>query len=174
MTHYWYDEEIRHHIRLGYPRIGNRRSDLRFVVGENIKVIPTVERDGTRYANEILFLGAGEGSAQVMARAFRRDDNKVRRVAVVVDPAVQDQVMAQNRANSELAIRYAVEDVTDIVLMDHPHAPMGSVELGDEILLEGETGWADLEMWCRVIGRTLNPDTGNAMVLTVIRSDRLA
>lgn len=177
LTHYWSDTgddaEIRHVIRVGYPRIGRRRTEGRFVIGENVRMVPQVERDGTEYANEILFLGAGEGSAQVTARAFRRSDGKVRKVAVVTDPSVTDQRLANMYAEQELARRIILDDLAEITLEDHPNAPMGSINLGDEILLEGETGWIDLEVWCRVIGRNLSPDTGEAMKLTVIRSDRL-
>lgn len=173
MTHRWNDDEIVHRIKLGYPRIGRRREELRFVIGENIKVIPSVTHDGGEYANEVLVLGAGEGSAQLMARAYRRDDNRVRRVAVISAPECQTSEAAQSRANAEIAARYLTDDVTEITLSDHSHAPMGSVDLGDEILIEGETGWIDLEVWCRVVTRTLSPDAGDSMRLTVIRSDRL-
>lgn len=174
MTHSWNGEDLRHHIRVGYPRLGRRRTDLRFVIGENISTLPSVERDGTEYANEVLVLGAGEGSAQVVGRAFRRDDNKVRKVAVVSVPWIQHDFTANEYARLELQKRTQVDDITEIVLRDHQHAPMGSVDLGDEILIEGETGWTDLEVWCRVIGRRISPTSGDAMALTVIRSDRIA
>lgn len=173
MTHAWNDDDLRHHIRLGYPRLGRRRSELRFVIGENISVLPNIERDGTEYANEVLVLGAGEGSAQVVGRAFRREDNKIRKVAVVSAPWIQHDFTANAHARIELQKRSQVDDITEIVLRDHPHAPMGSVDLGDEILIEGETGWTDLEAWCRVIGRRLAPEAADAMVLTVMRSDRI-
>jgi hypothetical protein len=165
---------IRHNIRVGYPRLGRRRDDLRFVIGENVQQLPSIERDGTAYANEVMLLGAGEGSAQVVARSFRRADGKVRKVAVVSDPGINDLRLAQIRADQELAKRIILDDMTEIVLNDHPHAPAGSVDLGDEILLEGETGWIDLEVWCRVVARRISPDASDAVTLTVIRSDRLA
>lgn len=176
LTHQWDEslEAIRHVIRVGYPRLGRRRDDLRFVVGENIRTTPKIKRDATEYANEVLFLGAGEGSAQVMARAFRPADNRVRKVVVVSDTSVSDQRVANMRAEQELAKRIIVDNISDIVLEDHPNAPMGSVNLGDEILLQGETGWVDFEVWVRVIGRKISPDAGEAMTLTVIRSDRLS
>jgi len=174
LTHRWEDEEIRHHIRLGYPRLGRRREDLRFVVGENIHVTPTVERDGTEYANEILFFGAGEGSSIIVGRAFRRDDGRIRKVVTVSDPSVKTEAEANLRAESELAKRFNIENISDVVVTDHPHAPMGSVDLGDEILIEGDLGWIELEVWCRVVGRTMSPDNSNAQSLTLIRSDRIA
>lgn len=177
MTHRWYEgengDEIRHQIRLGHPRLGRRREDLRFVVGENIKVIPSVERRGEHYANEVLVLGAGEGSAQIFGRAWRPREGKPRRVATVVATWITDPAMANQYAASQLAARNVVEDVSEIVVMDHHHARVGSVDLGDEILLEGETGWAELEIWVRVLARSFSPEESDAMVLTVMRTDRI-
>lgn len=174
MTHRWIDDEIRHHIRIGYPRLGRRRSDLRFVVGENIHIVPTVERDGTEYANEVLVLGAGEGAAMKKGRAFRRVDGRLRKVQVISDPSLTTDALCISRAELELAKRFNLDDVTEIMLMNHPHAPLGSVDIGDEILIEGETGWVDLEMWVRVITRRMSPEDSDSMGLTVIRSDRLS
>lgn len=173
LVHFWNGDELRHHIRLGYPRLGRRLDNLRFVFGENIDEIPTVERDGTEYASEVLVLGAGEGSSMIRGRAFRATPGRLRRVAVVTAPEITNLADANARAEAELAKRIRLDDISEIVLRDHSHAPMGSVSLGDEILLEGETGWVDVEMWVRVIGRSLSPDSGEAMTLTVLRSDRI-
>lgn len=174
LTHRWDGDEIRHNIRLGYPRLGRRREDLRFVVGENIGVAPSVERDASEYANEVVVFGAGEGSSIIVGRAFRRDDTRIRRVATISDPSIKTIVAANARAEQELAKRYNVEEVTEVTLKNHPHAPLGSIDLGDEILVEGDLGWIDLEMWCRVIGRTMSPDDGESQTLTLLRSDKIA
>lgn len=173
LTHRWVGEEIHHHIRLGYPRIGRRRPDLRFVVGENIHTVPTVERDGTEYANEVLVLGSGEGSSIIMGRAFRPNDGRVRKVVTISDPSINTTADAIRSAEQELARRFNIENLREIVLMNHPHAPMGAVDLGDEILVEGDLGWIDLEVWCRVVSRSMAPDNSDSQVLTLIRSDRL-
>lgn len=172
LTHRWDGDQILHNIRVGYPKLGRRLDDLRFVVGENIHVIPRISNNGTEYANEILFLGSGEGSSQVRASAYR-PDGRIRTVAVVSDTTVHDQRVAFVRAKQELAKRSIVQDITEITLLDHPNAPVGSVSLGDELLLEGDTGWVDLEVWVRVVATKISPDQGGAMTLTVIRSDRL-
>lgn len=171
LTHRWEGDRLRHHIRLGYPKLGRRLTDLRFVVGENINDIPSIDRDGSIFANEVLVLGAGEGSSQIMARSFR-NDGRVRRVAVVSDPTIKTTVAAQQRAEQEIAARVTIEDIREVTLMNHSHAPMGSVSLGDEILVEGELGWIDISTWCRVIGRRILPQSDN-MVLTLLRSDRV-
>jgi hypothetical protein len=174
LTHRWVDNEIRHHIRLGYPRIGRRREELRFVVGENIAKAPEVERDGIAYANEVVFLGAGEGASMIRARAFRRDDKRIRKVVVVSDPSVTDENVARQRAETELAKRFNIDNITEVVVSNHPHAPIGSVDLGDEILVQGDLGWVDIETWCRVVGRTMSPDDSDNQSLTLLRSDRIA
>lgn len=173
LTHHWNGDEIKHHMRIGYPRLGRRREDLRFVVGENIHQAPSVERDGTEYANEVLVLGAGEGSAIVVGRAFRPNDGRVRKVAVVSAPWITHDYTARAHAELELAKRFNIENITEIVMVNHPHAPMGSVDLGDEIHIEGDIGWIDIDSWCRVVGRTMSPDDSDAQILTVIRSDRI-
>lgn len=174
LTQRWEGDEIRHHIRLGYPKLGRRRDDLRFVVGENIHEPPSLERDGTQYANEVLVLGAGEGASMIRATAFRRDDGRVRKVAIVSDPSIKDVQSAQKLAQVELAKRYNIENISEVVLVDHPHARLGEVDLGDEIFVEGDIGWVEIDSWCRVVGRTMSPDNSNAQVLTLMRSDRIA
>jgi len=168
------NDEIRHHIRLGYPRIGRRRDDLRFVVGENIRTVPAMERDRTEYADEVLVLGAGEGSSMIRGMAFRPNSNRVRKVAVISDPNLKTVAEANQRAELEVSKRSKLEHITEIVLSDHPHAPLGSVDLGDEILVEGDIGWVEFSIWCRVIARAMSPDDGDSQVLTILRSDAIA
>jgi hypothetical protein len=64
---------IEHRIRLGYPRLGRRRNDLAFVQGDNVTSVVTATRDGDGYANEIVAIGAGDGSATLQRRLPGRD-----------------------------------------------------------------------------------------------------
>lgn len=173
LTHRWEGDEIRHHIRVGYPKLGRRREDLRFVVGENIHQVPTVEEDGSIEANEVIVYGAGEGSSIIWGRAFR-NDGKVRKVATVSDPTIRTTEAANARAQQELAKRVTSQDIAEIVVVDHPHASLGSIDLGDEIYVEGDLGWVDFSAWCRVVARSISPDSADSHVLTVLRSDRIA
>lgn len=174
LTHHWAGDEIAHHIRIGYPRLGRRRDDLRFVVGENIHQAPSVERDGSQYATEVLVFGAGEGSSAVIGRAFRPNDGRVRKVAVVSAPWIRHDFTARAHAELELAKRFNVENMTEVIVENHPHAPMGSVDLGDEIYVEGDIGWVEVDAWYRVVGRTMSPDDGDRQTLSLLRSDRVA
>lgn len=178
MIHRWSDDtdeaDLQHHLRIGYPKLGRHIDDLRFVIGENIHEIPSVERDGEEYANEVIVLGNGEGAATVRGQAYRPVPGKMRRTKLVTDQTLTTVAACNARAEQELAQRTMLEDVAELLVVDHPHAPLGSVQLGDEFLLEGSAGWFDLSVWVRCVSRTLSPDDGSQMRLTVTRTDRLA
>ena len=171
--HYWVGDVLHHRLRLGYPNLGGKRNDLRFVIGENIHVVPTVNRDGADYADEVWVLGAGEGSA--MKRGVSRANiKKLRRVAIVADPGLRTQGGVDAAAARELGFRSTLETVSTVVVRDHPHADIGSVQVGDEIRLQGQTGWLDLDTWYRVVTRRINPYSPDRMELDIVRADRLS
>lgn len=92
---------------------------------------------------------------------------------MVSDPTYRRQIGLDRFARRELAARSGVDLIDEITLRDHPHAPVGSLELGDEIYLEGRTGWRELDFWARVVGISIKPDQGDAQVLSVQRSDTI-
>lgn len=171
--HFWDGDVIRHKLDFGYPQIGRRREDLRFVIGENVHVIPTVDRDGDFYASEVMFLGQG-GGPQVRWGHATRPTNRLRRVAVVSDPAIRRNSGCQRQAEIEVAARNAFEDISELAVLSTPHAPLGSFDVGDEIYIEGDTGWADLGFWARIMATTIAPDSGNVMGISVTQTARLA
>lgn len=172
-THYWEGEDIKHRVDFGVPTIGERREDLRFTFGENLMVIPGVERGGEDFFNEVHVQGAGEGQKMIIGKAFG-PRTRLRRVKVMSDPDLRITGAANRAAQKELAWRMNAQDFTEVQVVDSPHASIGSVNVGDEIRVNGETGWLEADDWFRVISRTINPDDANVMQLTIARSDRLA
>lgn len=171
--HYWAGNVLRHRLELGYPGLGKRRNDLRFVIGENVHIIPSVDDDGSIYADEVWMLGAGEGTA--MKRGIARADiDGLRRVAVIADPSLRSQVAVNSGAARELAWRNKFEEFTEIVVREHPHCDIGSLEVGDEIRVQGPTGWVDVDSWSRVVSRRIHPQQPGKMALTLLRSDKIA
>lgn len=169
--HYWSGDTIVHKLDFGYPRLGRRREDLRFVLGENIMLIPSVSIDGDEYANEVMALGAGEG--RDMKRALvAKNDGRLRRVAVVDDKSLTTVDKATSLARKELNRRQGLADITEVTVRDHPHAEIGAWVVGDEIRVQGELGWQDIDVWCRVISSTISPEEGDAAQLTLLRSDK--
>lgn len=169
--HEWSGETIVHRLRLGYPTLGRRRPDLRFVVGENVAVVPTVELDGENYANEVVLLGAGEGAKMIRQTAYGKRD-RLRRVAVVSDKTATTKTRAQAMAESELRLRAGSDDISTLIVRDHQNAPIGSWNLGDEILVQGAgVGWAgDLSLWVRILEFTYATKGEETATLTVARA----
>lgn len=167
----WKDDrrrELVHRLRLHYPQMGRRRDDLRFVVGENIAVVPETQLVEEGYASEVMFLGAGEGREKVQALAGG-PTGRLRRVAVVVDDTVKRQTDARNRANAERAKRLGYHEVKQIQVREHSNAPVGSWQVGDEIRVQGKAGWVDLDMWLRITASTISPESGDVATLTLAR-----
>lgn len=171
--HYWVGDKIQHDLRFGRP-LGKRRDDLRFMLGENVVVPPKIEFDGEGYASEVIMLGAGEGAKMVRSRATRTD-SRLRRVAVVQDKTLNTKTKVQAAAKRELSYRLGTEDVTEILVTQHPNAPIGSFEVGDEIYVQVGYGWSeDTALWCRVLAVTLSPDNPNVAALSIARVDRIS
>ena len=168
----WHADTVSMHIALK-PQFGKRQHDLRFAIGENVHTIPDVEFAGDEFANSVLMLGAGEGRTMVRAETSRQD-GRLRRVAVVQDKQIRSKALALKEANRELALRRSEFTITDLVVHDHPHAPLGAWDVGDEILVEGDLGWVDNEggVWVRVVGLSIRPDAPETMTATVLRSDK--
>src|SRR5205807_1409579 len=71
-NHTWADashQAVRHRLGFGIPRLGTRRTDLRFAEGENIIQPGQGSQDGSRFAQNVMVTGAGSGSAMVTSTA---------------------------------------------------------------------------------------------------------
>ena len=171
VSHRWEGEKILHHMQLGYPEIKNRKTGLRFVVGENLFEVPELSYDGEQYADEVVTLGTGEGRKMIRGNA-KRESPRLRRVAVVEDSSLTTAARANTFAQGELNARAGGVDISLVLQVEHPHAPIGSVSVGDDILIQTAAGWTDaLDMWCRVLAVVLEPDRGFAR-LTVTRTEK--
>lgn len=159
--HEWNDQrtDVVHRIRVA-DRIGARRTDLRFAVGENVVEATPFLIDGDWVANEVIGVGAGEGKKALRESAAVRD-GRLRRIALLEWKDIRAKPRLQSMVRTEQQIRamgtLGVESV--IVQADHSHAPVGSWRLGDEILVQGDlpwlgrTGvWARVKTWERVGG----------------------
>ena len=166
---------VAHELVMGYPRLGRRRTDIAFQVGVNVAEIPDVEFDADDYASEILLLGAGEGDKMVRAHARLTDPgDRLRKVRVVAAKHIGRQASANAAAQSRAKLANVDgAEVEKLAVRDHPLAPLGSWEAGDEVHLSGEALWGgELDMWVRILSTEWSPDTP-AAALSVIRADRI-
>lgn len=170
--HYWSGDQIIHYVDIGYPRIGRKREDIRFVYGRNVYEEPDMEVDSAMFATGVMVLGAGEGSSTVRYVKEPNPTNSLRRIAVVTDDRIKSYTEGRNRADREYQARSKILDVTTITAIDHPDAPFGSVGLGDEVLLEGRGDWGDFSLWVRVTAISYSPESSTAQY-TVTRTDKM-
>lgn len=173
-VHYWIGENIGHRIELAVPAIGRRRTDLRFVTGENVYVDPDTFFDGEAYASSVMVLGSGEGAKMVRDWAHRSGETRLRRVRVIDVKDADTKAKARTAAAAELAGSHGRPEIDEIKVLDHPHAPLGSYGIGDEIFVQSPEGWqGDLGLWARITSITTTPDDENVATLSLLRSDRI-
>ena len=161
-------QDVKHFLRIGYPRIGVRRP-IRMVVGENIWTTPQIEVDGENFANEILALGAGEGRNMLHVSKYRAQDNRLRRVRVATDKSATKTWMINSFAERQLSSMYAMENVSSLSLRDE-QAGLG---IGDEFELVGNDGWYDYDLWLRILAIETSPDSEWPVSYTVARADKV-
>lgn len=170
--HYWDGDKIAHRITLGTPSLGRRRFDLAFIMGDNITNVVEAERNGEDFANEVIALGAGEGAATIQARIPQRD-GRLRRPAVYTDKSVTSTARMSALARAALATRRNTLEIESVEVLNHPHAPIGSWSLGDDVLIQADLPWlGDVAIWHRVMEWSLLAD--DRARLTLVRSDSFA
>lgn len=164
---YWLGDEPRCHIDLGYPTIGARKDHLSFVLGENLATEPGAVV--TDFYNEVHVLGAGEGRDRI--RGFAAvNDGRLRWAKTVEDKSAENVAKANAAASALLARSRGDVVVESLEVYNHPNAPLEGVEMGDEVLLQAETQWNDIEQWVRVVGRSEAPGRSDVVQFTVVRS----
>lgn len=165
---YWDGEEIRHRLRLGYPSLGVRRTQMRFHTTENLAVLPTLGFDEEEYASDVLLIGAGEGREAITAHA-PSPPARLRRVAVVADKSIRSKSAATRRAREELTARTPNGEVTSLTVWDSPSARIDELSPGDTIRIAGPllTG-AALDHWVRIVEISRSVEDPSTAALAVI------
>lgn len=164
---------VKHHLKLGYPRLGTRRKDLRFAEDENLLAAVLLRETPDLYASEILFRGAGEGRDGIRALSGKPDPRRVRRYKTINDKTVTDKARAQANADAEYLRRTALLTITEITIdATHDNAPMGSFSLGDDILIQAWIPYiGDVQLWHRIVSYTWRPDK-DEVVIQLRRSEQ--
>lgn len=157
-------------LRIGAPRLGTRKDQLRFVEGENASEVIAITRSGDDYANYISALGAGEGQAQVRTTASKRD-GRLRRMKSLTDASQTTVDGLNTQATTLLNLSNKLDNITGFKVRNHPNAPIGSFEVGDDVLVQTHVGWQPTRLWVRITALTISPETDD-VVVTCSRSDR--
>jgi hypothetical protein len=153
----WDGEELKHRLELGYPSIGVRRQHIRFEIGVNVTLPPSV--DESDYASAVFVTGAGEGRKRISSYLTQPTD-RLRRVEVVADSSLELKASADIAARSMLERLRGGYVVDSLDIVDHGLAPFGTFGPGDQGRLVGDAGWIDLDLWVRILEMTKSPETG--------------
>lgn len=162
-------DRVQHEVVFGYPTLGTRRRDLRFVFGENIHTVPQAVRDAGESANHVIFLGAGEGRDMIRVEAML-DDGRLRRTVVVEDKSVRSPELAHLRAARELDARRPGLLIADVTVRNTVNAPLGGFAPGDEIRVQGDLDWfGAVDQWMRIVSLTVAPESPEIIGLSLVR-----
>lgn len=153
----WDGENLTHRLELGYPRIGARRENLRFEIGVNVTAIPPADEGD--YASEVLLFGAGEGSKKRRG-TITAQTGRLRRVHVATDKSITSNTAATKAARPMMDRLKGAYGIESLEVVDHESAPYGTFGPGDDIRVQGDAGWIQLDMWVRVQDLTVDCDTG--------------
>ncbi|MFF3378117.1 hypothetical protein ACFYXF_34840 [Streptomyces sp. NPDC002680] len=170
----WHNGTPQGRIRIGWPRLGRRRTDIHFESGVNIVKAVPVEYDADNLAQVVIALGAGEGRNRRRAVDAVRDGRlRLEHLLDVPGEKANDRLAA--RARQERVSRQVIGEVTEITVRDHPAARYGSWQTGDDVRVRVHDQWTDLDAWCRIVGWQIRPASGEdpeQAVLQLQRADR--
>ncbi|MER8003017.1 hypothetical protein [Streptomyces sp. NPDC095613] len=162
---------VRRRIVLGYPRLGARRTDITFRSGVNIVTAPPVTYSADDYANVVIATGSGEGTATRFAVDPVRD-GRLRLESVLALPTVNGNDTLGRRAAAERKRRQIMGDVQQITVRDHPNAPLGSWQIGDDVHVAVHNDWISWTGWARITADSYKPgDADDQATLTLARAD---
>lgn len=161
-----------HYLDFGVPRIGTRKTGIRFVVGDNVTEDPTTAQGEDDYYSEVLVRGAGEGAT--MKRALvSRADSRLRRTYVHEDKQLKSDTACATVGRQILARLGGFVDVTTLTVRDSHWAPLGSWVEGDEVELITDTEWGDDAFFVRILSTTWTPGNEGSVQVSVIRADKM-
>lgn len=158
--------DVNRRLRFGVPRLGRRREDLRFVLGENIALPTTAATTGGDYANHVLGIGNGEGRKMIRADSTVRDGH-LRRTRVVTDKTITSQSVMQTLVTVTREKMSETLDITSVAVTDSVNAPISAIHVGDDILVQTFIpSHGVVELWVRVLSVTEGDNPGAAVLAT--------
>lgn len=143
-------------IRLGWPRLGARRTDISFSSGVNIIEDPEIALGGDDYAQVVIAGGAGDGSEKLRQISAVRN-GRLRLEAAIDAPELTGNDTLKARADAERAWRQVLGSIDQITIRNTSAAPFGSWQVGDDVYTRVNNPWTSFTGWCRITGWTIKP-----------------
>lgn len=157
-------------LRLHYPRRG-RVTDVVWELGANLEDL-TQATDGTRQANLVDALGAGDGDSMLIATAA--DTSQIAAGYPLLEDTVSFKdvsVPATLQAHADLELRQRARPLATLpTLLARPAAPdttLGSFITGDSLTVRGEDGWISVNERMRILSWEVSVDENGKETVAV-------
>ena len=138
-------------ILIHHPRAGRQRDDLVFEQGVNILSPLDLVRGGEEYANAGVGIGAGEGSGALTA-SIGNTTRRMRRPAIVEDRSLRFHPQLVAALGREIRARSGEPYVPELLVEGCAQTPLGSWQVGDDILVTGEApSYGPYSEWHRIV-----------------------
>lgn len=154
---------IQKELNLSYPRHGTQKTNISFRMGENVITGTPREEIETEFATAVNVEGWLPG-VRIIGYFNNAVPNRLRRVLTVDDASVTTVERANSWAKKLIMRRQAPKSWAEITVdLYHPSAPLGSWDLGDDILIQGYMPWVGMSsQWHRVMAIQYDFEAGRA------------
>lgn len=165
----WSGNTIADTFHLWYPTRG-RRSDLVFELGVNISDI--VEQvDGTTQANDVEYMGAGQGTATMFGHA--QDYSLVGTTYPLLEAQHQDSSNALQWSLNAEAFSLLVDNVEPfeslptLTALVSPNVQPGAFIEGDQVQVKAQDGLVNVDGWYRITSYTVKVDSNGGESVSI-------
>lgn len=158
-------------LQLEYPRRGVEQPNISFVLGENVVGATPVAETEIDYISSVIIQSWWPGKTY-SATFTNPPVNRFRRVLLEQDTLVNSRERSAALARRKLTRKQIPPHWSQITVeREHPNAPLGTYELGDDILVEGFLPWTgNIREWHRIMGWTVD-DVSGTIVLDLKHRD---
>jgi hypothetical protein len=116
----------------------------------------------------VIALGAGEERHMLREEAVV-DDGKLKRHFIAPAKDLYSPLTLQVLARTTLAVAQNTVQYDNFDVYDHPNAPVGSWNLGDEIKIQTHSGYYELNDWVKIVGWSMAPDKPDVANISVLK-----
>lgn len=148
-------------LQMYYPRYGAIRNDLAFRIGENVLAATPISEAEIDWVSDVIIRGwfPGKVYSSTLSNA---DPTRFRRAIKEEDASVNSAERAAVWAKRRLTRRQIPPHFESITIDGrHENAPIGTWEVGDDILVQAEFPWiGPISEWHRIMSYSFDDDTG--------------
>lgn len=146
---------------LSYPRRGVQRTELAFRLGENVLEASPLGESEIDWTSTVIIRGWFPGTVY-NGQFDNTDATRFRRVMMQDEAKINSQERAAVAAKRLLHRNQIPSSWTKIAIDgSHPSAPLGSFEVGDDILIQGFMPWKGIvSEWHRILTYSIDEASG--------------